>query len=109
QLKARPDVTGDLWLCVDRDSPNWLNGTGDSTIEGLYHSSDGGVNWTKLANVDRAWVFGFGMPVNNGAPATLYLYGRTNGETIDTIYESVDLGASWVNIQAPGNLLGDLP
>ena len=109
QLKARPDFTGDLWLSVDRDSANYLNGARDSTVEGLYHSTDGGVHWSKLANIDRAWIFGFGMPVNNGGPAAIYLYGRTAGETVDTIYESPDLGQSWVQIQAPTNLLGNLP
>ncbi len=109
QLKTRPDVEGDLWLSVDHDSLNYISGSRDSTVEGIYHSTDSGVHWTKLANVSRAWIFGFGMPVNNGGPAALYLYGRANTDTIDTIYESTDLGASWVNIQAPSNYLGDAP
>jgi hypothetical protein len=94
---------------VDRDNPNYLNGARDSTIEGLYHSNDGGVHWSKLGNVDRAWAFGFGLPANNGGPAALYLYGRVYGATVDSIYESPDLGATWIDIQSPTNLLGDLP
>jgi hypothetical protein len=109
QFKARPDVAGDLWLSVDRDNPNYVEQSHDPTTEGLYHSSNGGVTWTKLANVQRAWVFGFGKPVNNGGPAALYLFGLANGETAMTIYESVDLGNSWIQIQSPTNALGDTP
>ncbi len=108
-LGARPDVAGDLWLSVDYDNTNYNNGTRDGNVEGLYHSSDGGVHWSKLGNVNRAWQFGFGKPINNGGPAAIYLFGRTYGDTVDSIYVSPDLGASWINIQASNNCLGDTP
>ena len=107
-FKARPDVEGYLWFSVDNDSPNVIS-TRNSAIEGLYHSTNGGTNWSKLATVDRTLAFGFGLPAIKGGPATLFMFGRTNGSTSDCIYRSPDLGQTWQNIQSPTNLLGDTP
>ena len=107
-FKARPDVEGDLWFSVDNDNPSYISGR-TPAVEGLYHSSNGGANWSKLATVDRSWSFGFGLPVTNGGPATLFMFGRTNGSTSDSLYRSPDLGQTWQNLQSPTNLLGDSP
>ncbi len=107
KLAARPGLTGDLWLSEDDDNPNYLSDA-RAAWEGLYHSTDGGRTWTKLPGVSRAVTFSFGAPSPHG-PDTLYYYGRRTGETADRIYRSTDLGKTWLDIQHPGQAVGDGP
>lgn len=109
QLKACPNVAGDLWLSLDCDSPTWESSTRYPLTEGIYHSTNGGTNWTKLGTVGRTWAFGFGLPTAVGGPATIFMYGRTHGTTQDSLYRSADFGQSWVNILSPTNQLSDFP
>lgn len=107
KLAAQPGAEGDLWLSEDDDNPNYL-GDDRPAWEGLYHSRDGGRSWSKLPGVSRALTFAFGAR-SPGGPYTLYFYGRLHGQTADRIYRSTDLGRSWVDIQHPGQAIGDGP
>ena len=104
-LKSQPGVEGGVWVSMD----TWPSSGRSPSTEGLWHSTDSGVTFTKLANVNRAFSFGFGAPQTPGGTAALYVYGRVNNATVDSIYQSLDLGANWTNIQESNNYLSDGP
>jgi len=81
-LTATPGRPGDLWV-------------GFSGI-GLYHSTDGGVSFTKLTKVDGADALGFGKAAPGKTFPALYLLG--NIEQLHACYRSDDAGQSWVRI-----------
>ncbi len=91
-LAVNPFVEGDLWLA---DGNN------------LYHSTDSGVNWTKLttmATVGSEWTFTHGATlVALGKPAAgatysaaVYLDGTVGG--VEGLFRSDDIGATWTRI-----------
>lgn len=73
KLKATPGHAADLWFAA---------GTG------LYHSTDGGVKWNKIAGLDSAWNVGFGKAKTGDYP-TLFP-AREKG-----IFRSTDRGETW--------------
>jgi len=86
KFKAVPGIAGDIWLA----------GGNEDTIYGLWHSTDGGDSFTKLANVEEADVVGFGAPAPGKTYVTIYISGQIDG--VRGIYRSNDMGASWVRI-----------
>ena len=80
---ANFDLSGDIWLPLGSN--------------GLYHSTDGGVTWTKLPNVVWANSVALGAPLPRSAPA-VYLYGIAAPAGVMAIYRSDDIGASWLRI-----------
>jgi photosystem II stability/assembly factor-like uncharacterized protein len=81
-LRAAPGGEGDLWL--------------GSRNDGLHHSTNGGVSFAKLADVQEVYSLGFGMaaPGQNG-PA-LFLAGKVGG--LQALFRSDDAGKNWVRI-----------
>ncbi len=86
KFKAVPGIEGDLWLA----------GGNEDTVYGLWHSTDGGDSFIKLANVDKADVVGFGAPAPNETYMAIYISGQVDG--VRGIYRSIDAGANWVRI-----------
>lgn len=86
-FKAMPGAEGDIWLA---------GGSLASGIYGLWHSTDSGMTFSKLANVQEANVIGFGKAAPGGSYMALYTSAKIDG--IRGIFRSNDGGASWVRI-----------
>jgi hypothetical protein len=108
ELRCQPGAAGDLWLAEEQDTASWQNGYPPPSTDGLYHSSDGGVTWSKLSKVTRSFTFSFGKAGTNGLNS-LFIYGRLSGDRTDKIYWSTDLGNTWKNIQDPAKPIGNQP
>jgi photosystem II stability/assembly factor-like uncharacterized protein len=81
-LYATPGHEGDLWIAF--------------RTTGLYHSTDGGVNFTKLEGVEAADSLGFGKaPPGKNHPA-LFLSGKAG--QVQALFRSDDAGRTWVRI-----------
>ncbi|MFI1329997.1 xyloglucanase [Streptomyces sp. NPDC020845] len=86
RFKALPGTEGDIWLAGGS-----VNGT-----YGLWHSTDSGVTFTKLSNVQQADTIGFGKAAPGASYQTLYTSAKIGGTR--GIFRSTDAGASWVRI-----------
>ncbi|MFE3038023.1 cellulose binding domain-containing protein [Streptomyces canus] len=86
RFKALPGVKGDVWLA---------GGATDGAY-GLWHSTNGGTSWTKLANVDQADAIGFGKAATGASYQTLYTSAKIGG--VRGVFRSTDKGASWTRI-----------
>jgi oligoxyloglucan reducing-end-specific cellobiohydrolase len=85
---------GDLWLPLGNF--------------GLYHSTDGGVDWTAVASVLEANMVSVGAAnprARNGVQA-VYLYGVPAVNSPLALYRSDDNGASWVQINDTAHQYG---
>lgn len=94
RLKAVDGMRGELWL-----SRNW---------QGLHHSMDGGATFTKLSNVEQAYLFALGKPREGSTVPTLYLYGTVSGMG-QGIFLSLDRGETWTEIGDPALPIGNEP
>ncbi|MZF87557.1 cellulose binding domain-containing protein [Streptomyces sp. SID5643] len=86
RFKALPGGKGDVWLA---------GGAADGAY-GLWHSTDGGASFTKLANVEQADTVGFGKAAPGASYQTLYTSAKIGG--VRGIFRSTDKGASWTRI-----------
>ncbi|MGW3100675.1 cellulose binding domain-containing protein [Streptomyces sp. NPDC001100] len=86
RFKALPGTKGDVWLA---------GGASDGAY-GLWHSTDGGATFTRLANVDQADTIGFGKAATGASYQTLYTSAKIGG--VRGIFRSTDKGASWTRI-----------
>ncbi len=84
--------TGNIWLPLGSN--------------GLYHSTDGGVTWTHLANVTWANSVAVGAPANANSPQAVYLYGYAAPANTMAIYRSDDNGATWLRINDDAHQYG---
>ncbi|HEV3036594.1 MAG TPA: xyloglucanase [Candidatus Angelobacter sp.] len=87
RFKAVPGHEGDVWLA---------GGSNGSGVYGLWHSTDSGATFTKLANVDKADTIGFGMAATGKTYVALFTSAQIGG--VRGIFRSDDAGASWVRI-----------
>jgi hypothetical protein len=81
-FKAVPGREGDIWLTT---------GYG-----GLYHSTNSGTAFTRLANVTEAYTVGFGRAAPGQTYPAVYLNGIVDG--VNGLFRSDDAGASWLRI-----------
>ncbi|GAA3210664.1 hypothetical protein GCM10020256_08930 [Streptomyces thermocoprophilus] len=86
RFKALPGGKGDIWLA---------GGASDGPY-GLWHSTDGGATFTKLANVEQADTVGFGRAAPGASYQTLYTSAKIGG--VRGIFRSTDQGATWTRI-----------
>ncbi|MFG2956703.1 cellulose binding domain-containing protein [Streptomyces sp. NPDC048291] len=86
RFKALPGTKGDVWLA---------GGATDGAY-GLWHSTNGGTTFTRLANVDQADTIGFGKAATGASYQTLYTSAKIGG--IRGIFRSTDAGSTWTRI-----------
>jgi hypothetical protein len=86
RFKALPGTKGDVWLA----------GGETGGVYGLWHSTDGGATFAKLANVAQADTIGFGKAAAGASYQTLYTSARIGG--VRGIFRSTDKGATWTRI-----------
>lgn len=82
----------------------WVASPGGTT--GLYRSTDGGSNFSKISNVTEARLVAFGKDSAGGYP-TVFVYGTVKGVT--GLFRSTDGGSTtptWVRITDDNNKLG---
>jgi oligoxyloglucan reducing-end-specific cellobiohydrolase len=77
-------LAGDLWLPLGSN--------------GLFHSTDAGVTWTKLLNVSWANSVAVGAPAPRHQIQSVFLYGTASPANVMAIYRSDNNGASWIRI-----------
>ena len=85
RFKAVPGREGHIWLVG-----------GSSGEYGLWRSTNSGVSFTKLPNVDEADTVGFGRAAPGASYMSIYTSARIGG--VRGIYRSDTEGASWVRI-----------
>lgn len=85
-VKAIPGHEGDIWVA----------GGSTGNAYGVWHSTDSGATFTKLANVSGADTIGFGMAAPGQSYMALYISGIVGGTR--GIYRSDDAGSSWIQI-----------
>ncbi|HKX26384.1 MAG TPA: carbohydrate-binding protein [Blastocatellia bacterium] len=76
--------SGDLWLPLGSN--------------GLYHSTDGGVTWSRLDNVSWANSVAVGATVPRTGTQSVFLYGTASPLGVKAIYRSDNNGASWIRV-----------
>ena len=74
----------------------WLAGGADDATYGLWHSTDSGASFTRLAGVDKADSIGFGKPATGSSYPALYTSAQIGG--VRGIFRSDTAGATWVRI-----------
>lgn len=74
----------------------WLAGGSDTTVYGLWRSTDSGTTFIKFANVDKADNVTFGKAAPGQAYPTVFIVGQVDG--VRGVYRSIDQGNSWVRI-----------
>jgi hypothetical protein len=81
-LYATPGREGDLWIAF--------------RANGLYHSANGGMTFTKVEGVREANSLGFGKAAPGNKYPSLYLVGKV--DQLQAIFRSDDAGQTWVRI-----------
>lgn len=76
-----------------REGELWLS----ARAQGLWHSTDGGQEWRRIAAVKVSGMIGIGKGPGNKTPS-LYLIGKLGNDAQEGIYRSDDLGNSWIQI-----------
>jgi photosystem II stability/assembly factor-like uncharacterized protein len=92
-LKARP-VFG-------RENDIWI-----PSSNGLFHTTDAGVNMQKIDNVGVAYAVGFGKAAVGSSYPSIYLIGNVKG--VYGFYRSTDAGASWTRINDNAHQYGSV-
>jgi hypothetical protein len=86
-LDAVPGTEGELWFA---------GGSEEGGPYGLWHSTDSGATFTKLANVEEADSIGFGKAAPGQNVVALYTIAKIDGTR--GFFRSDDGGANWVRI-----------
>lgn len=98
KMIAVPGRSGDLWL---------VDGHEGASAHGLYHTTDGGVNWSRNSAFDYAWAVTVGKALNSYP--TIYVYGKRAGDAQWGMFRSVDAGTNWDRISGYPTGLIDIP
>jgi hypothetical protein len=86
QFKAVPGREGDVWVA----------GGTETTTYGLWHSTNGGATFARLANLEEADNIGFGLA--RRARRIPALYTERAGGGVRGIYRSTNAGGTWTRI-----------
>ncbi|MFL6332572.1 MAG: WD40/YVTN/BNR-like repeat-containing protein [Pyrinomonadaceae bacterium] len=87
RFKAVPGREGDIWLAGGSETDN---------AYGLWHSTDSGTSFVKLANVEEADNIGFGKAATGQTYMALYAVAQVAG--VRGIFRSIDAGQTWARI-----------
>ena len=79
-----------------REGDVWLAGGTEGGAYGIWHSTDSGASFTRLASVQEADTIGFGRAAPGQTYPALYASAQVGG--VRGLFRSVDAGASWVRI-----------
>nr|BAO65797.1 cellulose-binding protein [uncultured bacterium] len=74
----------------------WLAGGSDTTVYGLWRSTDSGATFTKFANVEKADNVTFGKAAAGQTYPTAFIVGQVDG--VRGVFRSTDQGNSWIRI-----------
>ncbi|MEC3982224.1 cellulose binding domain-containing protein [Amycolatopsis sp. H20-H5] len=94
-FKALPGTAGDIWLAG-----------GSGSTYGLWHSTDFGRVFTRLANVTEADNVGFGKAAPGKTYPALYTVAAIGG--VRGVFRSDDAGGSWVRINDDRHQYGNI-
>ena len=91
QLATNSKVKNDLW---------YADGWEGSTAHGLYHSTNGGVTFTRIAGIAHAITIAIGAGRGNAgdAPYAVYFYGQFATDAAWGVFQSTDGGTTWNRI-----------
>ncbi|MFC7682078.1 xyloglucanase [Paenibacillus sp. GCM10028914] len=98
KFKAVPGNEGDIWIASAKDNSDI------SSPFGLWHSTDGGVTFTKVNNVQEAATIGFGKAAPGQKYMALYSYAKINNKY--GVYRSDNKGVTWTRINDDDNQFG---
>ncbi|MFI6794021.1 cellulose binding domain-containing protein [Streptosporangium canum] len=98
KFKAVPGREGDIWLAG--------GDTAAGGTSGIWHSTDGGVSFTRLSGVTSAVNIGFGKAAPGRAYQALYAVATVGG--MNGVFRSDDTGASWVRINDDRHRYGNM-
>ena len=87
RFKAVAGREGDIWLAGGAEFDN---------AYGLWHSTDSGASFVKLANVEEADNIGFGKAATGQTYPALYAAAQVGG--VRGLYRSINAGQTWVRI-----------
>jgi chitodextrinase len=90
-FKAMPGVDGDIWLAGET---------------GIFHSTNSGASFTKLANVTEAVNIGFGRAAPGQSYMALFIVGTVDG--VKGVYRSDNAGSTWVRINDDAHQYGNM-
>jgi hypothetical protein len=94
RFKAVPGRAGDVWLA----------GGATGAAYGLWHSTDRGATFARVAGVDEADTIGFGRAAPGQTYPALYTSAKIAG--VRGIFRSDTAGATWVRINDDAHLWG---
>jgi hypothetical protein len=94
KFKAVPGREGDIWLA----------GGTEGGVYGIWHSTNSGATFTRLANVQEADNIGFGKAAPNQTYPALFTSAQIND--VRGIYRSDDAGVTWVRINDNNHQFG---
>ena len=80
-IYTTPGIKGDFWIVA---------------FDGLYHTSDTGINILEFKDVQQCLAFGFGKPAPGSVFPSLYLVGTIN--EVHGVFRSDDIAKSWIRI-----------
>jgi len=92
-IVPNPVKAGDVWMTF---APN----ANQPWTYQLLHSIDGGKTFSAVSTLASANYVAFGKG-NSSTTPYLYVHGQVPGATADAIYESEDMGATWIQISDP--------
>ncbi|HHP7231493.1 MAG TPA: WD40/YVTN/BNR-like repeat-containing protein [Xenococcaceae cyanobacterium] len=87
-LQTIPEKSGEIWLSLDQ--------------QGLYHSTDGGASFTKIATVTTAHLLSIGKSLEGDRAYSPYIYG-TLADGTSGLFTLLNAGQTWQQISQGEN------
>jgi photosystem II stability/assembly factor-like uncharacterized protein len=93
RVKAAPGIKNEVWVSLGTD--------------GMYRSVDAGKTFSKIFNIQEAFLFGFGKNAPGVNNPVVFLLGKIGNES--GIFRSNNMGKTWVKIDDKENRMGNEP
>lgn len=88
-----------------REGDIWLAGGSSTTTYGLWHSTNSGASFTKIANVEEADNVTFGKAAPGANYPAIYIVAKVDG--VRGVFRSDDQAATWVRINDDNHQYGN--